>query len=128
MWFHFRQNNTGGSFTQNNDVDVNVFIEADTPEMANNKALDVGIYFDGVAKGRDCECCGDRWCEVDAWEKVDRVPPSYFKRDDLNKSIFYYKNGFKSYGKHMKVNFVVTASPIPVVAHQQEDYRRLELP
>ena len=23
--------------------------------------VDAGVYFDGVASGRDCECCGDRW-------------------------------------------------------------------
>ena len=32
---------------------------------ANTKACDIGIYFDGVANGADCECCGDRWRESD---------------------------------------------------------------
>ena len=25
------------------------------------KAYEIGLYFDGVKAGRDCECCGDRW-------------------------------------------------------------------
>ena len=127
MWFHFRQNNTGGSFIRNNDVEINVFIEADTPEIANYKALDVGIYFEGVSKGRDCDCCGDRWCEVDEWEKVDRIPPSYFKRDDLNKSIFYYKNGEKTYGKHLKIRSILTHVERPFVSPYTQESRRLEL-
>ena len=27
------------------------------------------IYFDGVEKGIDCECCGDRWDKIDISDK-----------------------------------------------------------
>ena len=27
------------------------------------------VYFDGVEKGIDCECCGDRWNKLDNYDK-----------------------------------------------------------
>jgi len=64
-WYEFRQNNSGGSFAIDNDVTVHVLIQADSTLEANCKARDIGIYFDGVSNGQDCECCGDRWYEAD---------------------------------------------------------------
>lgn len=63
MFFHFNQNNSGGFFEDNEAVCADVIIEADSPSDANRRAEDVGIYFNGCAGGRDCECCGDRWYE-----------------------------------------------------------------
>ena len=63
MFYTYSQNNSGGSF----DIDAEnglahyVIIEADSMEEANEKATSIGIYFDGVEDGMDCECCGDRW-------------------------------------------------------------------
>ena len=37
------------------------YIYALSKEAANRTAQDKGLYFDGVEKGIDCECCGDRW-------------------------------------------------------------------
>lgn len=37
------------------------------------------IYFDGVEKGLDCECCGDRWDEL--WE--DEATTEVFIFEDL---------------------------------------------
>ena len=62
-FFSFRQNNSGGSFDENEKLCQCVYIEAENSEEANEKALDLGIYFDGVEKGFDCECCGSRWYE-----------------------------------------------------------------
>jgi hypothetical protein len=64
-WYEFRQNNSGGSFAIDDDVTVYVLIQADSTKSANTKAEEVGIYFDGVGNGQDCECCGDRWYEAD---------------------------------------------------------------
>lgn len=64
--YKFRQNNSGGSFEQNDDVDINVFVEAIAAEEANRRAEDIGIYFNGCDKGWDCNCCGDRWNSI--WE------------------------------------------------------------
>lgn len=60
-FWHFRQNNSGGNFTQNNWLDVHVVIEAKSAAHANERAKKIGIYFDGVDEGIDCGCCGDRW-------------------------------------------------------------------
>lgn len=46
-WFHYDQNNSGGSF---GGPAINVWVEARSAEEAN-----------GIAEGHDCECCGDRW-------------------------------------------------------------------
>ena len=76
-YFHFSQNNSGGSFHVDDDVAHHVIIQAHTAEEANTRALDVGIYFDGCDDGRDCECCGDRWYRVYGYEKGDDKPMIY---------------------------------------------------
>jgi hypothetical protein len=60
-FWYFHQNNSGGSFIINEHVAELVIIEANSELDAIDKGMDVGIYFDGCAKGIDCECCGDRW-------------------------------------------------------------------
>ena len=59
--FQFRQNNSGGQFMGPKFV----VVKADDADQANQIAQDQGpVYFDGVADGRDCDCCGDRWYPV----------------------------------------------------------------
>lgn len=60
MFYNFRQNNSGGFLSGPQFV----IIEADSAEEANKIAEENDIYFDGVSKGFDCECCGDRWRRV----------------------------------------------------------------
>ncbi len=56
--FQYRQNNSGGRLIGPKFV----VIEADNAVEANDIAANSeSIYFDGVAKGIDCPCCGDRW-------------------------------------------------------------------
>lgn len=64
MFYLFVQNNSGGSFhiDAESGIGVNVAFEANSEEEAIERAQNV-IYFDGVNKGRDCPCCGDRWSE-----------------------------------------------------------------
>jgi hypothetical protein len=76
-WFTFRQNNSGGSFTVNNDVDTNVIVQAHNADEANELAQRVGIYFSGVADGIDCECCGDRWSTIWSNDEGTDVPSIY---------------------------------------------------
>jgi hypothetical protein len=66
MFYTFNQNNSGGSFIRNSErgIDEKVIIEATNADEANNKALQIGIYFNGVDSGADCPCCGDRWWPV----------------------------------------------------------------
>lgn len=73
MFYHFRQNNSGGYF---DDMPAHVFIEAENAEQANEDAIKLGIYFDGVRKGRDCECCGDRWYRT--FERIGMETPMLF--------------------------------------------------
>jgi hypothetical protein len=56
------------TFCQNNSFGVDygpakyVIVEAASAEEANQRAIEVeGVYFDGVASGIDCPCCGNRW-------------------------------------------------------------------
>ena len=50
-WFTFHQNNSGGKFVVDDDVDVNIIIQANYADEANELAQRVGIYFNGVADG-----------------------------------------------------------------------------
>ena len=75
-WFTFRQNNSGGLFTIDDTVDVNVIIQANCADEANELAQRVGIYFNGVDEGYDCECCGDRWYKV--WDSVGTDEPEIY--------------------------------------------------
>lgn len=63
MWFEYSQNNSGGSFDIQPQYGIGprVWIEAASGEDADERALNLGIYFDGCEKGYDCDCCGDRW-------------------------------------------------------------------
>jgi hypothetical protein len=72
-WFRFHQNNSGGShdIDHKKGIGPNVWVEADTPEEANEYAKSIGVYFDGVEKELDCECCGDRWYPVQDHDKID---------------------------------------------------------
>lgn len=63
MFLTFNQNNSGGRFEYYPDKGISryVIIEGDNKDEIIDTALDIGIYFNGVKAGRDCECCGDRW-------------------------------------------------------------------
>jgi hypothetical protein len=71
MFYEFRQNNSGGGFTIDEDrgLSVMVVVEADDLADANDRARRIGLYFNGCDTGRDCPCCGDRWYEV--WNDRD---------------------------------------------------------
>ena len=71
-WFNFNQNNSGGSFITNDSVCHRVFIEATDEGEATDKALSLGVYFNGVDEGEDCECCGGRWYEP--YDPVELLP------------------------------------------------------
>lgn len=63
-FFTFDQNNTGGTFIENDDLRRFVIIEAKNSARANSRAEAIGIYFDGCEDDIDCPCCGDRWYRV----------------------------------------------------------------
>jgi hypothetical protein len=70
-FYQWRQNNTGGSFITDGDLSRFVVIEAEDYAQAEEKALNLGIYYNGVDSERDCACCGDRWYEGDLVELED---------------------------------------------------------
>ena len=62
-FYEFIQNNTGGSFNTDSKLCHRLFIEADSVRDANDKAENLGCYWNGVKAGYDCKCCGDRWSQ-----------------------------------------------------------------
>jgi hypothetical protein len=75
MFYHYRQNNSYGCFVTDERLDQDVIIEASSPAEADKRAESLGIYFEGVRRGTDCSCCGDRWHR--AFETGDEVPSIY---------------------------------------------------
>ena len=72
----FRQNNSGGVFDYDNNLTETVIVEGTDYNDIIRRAGSLGIYFNGVDDGYDCECCGDRWYEP--WRnELDEVPSTY---------------------------------------------------
>lgn len=63
LFFCFAQNNSGGYYKRDAKAGISeyVIVEARSEVHAIERAEEIGIYFDGVADGHDCDCCGDRW-------------------------------------------------------------------
>lgn len=61
MFYEFDQNNSGGYFHNNEVICPHMIFQCDSEEEAIKLAEDKGLYWDGVEKGIDCPCCGDRW-------------------------------------------------------------------
>lgn len=71
-WYKFSQNNSGGKVKG----PLQVWVEAYDRDDANYFAEKEGtIYFDGVANGNDCSCCGDRWHRVESkYDEFSSLP------------------------------------------------------
>lgn len=103
-WWHFSQNNSGGSFDFDEDKGIthHVVIEALNKDQASARAQDLGIYFDGVREGMDCGCCGDRWHEP--WDdKGDDSPKVYDQPADKYETAF---------GQWMKEGYEIAVHPL----------------
>lgn len=92
-FYLYIQNNSGGFFVYDNYISPYVAIEKESDTEANKFAEKIGIYFDGVYKGEDCECCGDRW--IKANEKDPNNP---------NTLIFENINDLKDYVTNKEKN------------------------
>lgn len=81
MFYSYRQSNSGGIFDINheNGVEQFVIVEAPSADVANDIAENIGLYFDGVYRERDCPCCGDRWerCQDGRWSDARDEPMLY---------------------------------------------------
>ena len=71
-YFLLRQNNSFGLYK---GPAVYVIIGANTETEAQRLALKNDIYFDGVSKGIDCDCCGDRWYWPMSWDDSENWTP-----------------------------------------------------
>lgn len=91
-FFLFLQNNSGGGYTRTDKLDAGTVIEAHTAAEANGRAEALGIYFDGVSLGLDCDCCGDRWSPVGETEALtlDALDSEY---DWVTSKIVHYLDG-----------------------------------
>lgn len=86
-WYQYSQNNSGGEWM---GPAFEVYIEAHSPKNADNRAQCVGVHFDGVYRGSDCECCGDRWTRAtytspytpcrEVPEPITLTPSDYWER------------------------------------------------
>lgn len=89
MFYHFSQNNSGGSFHFNEEKGIthHVVIEADNTSDANAIAEGIGIYFDGHG---DCSCCGRRWSSAEEYDG-EEFPHVYREKvnDYVNNRYFY---------------------------------------
>jgi len=105
-FYEFNQNNSGGSFTVNDKVCHRVIIQAHSPSEARQKALDIGIYFDGCALGLDCSCCGDRWSDF-------MIEPINLKKNNLHTVSIYHSNDYdaEKRWKEMYGNYKITKKP-----------------
>lgn len=84
-FYTFYQSNPGGYFIKNDKVAEYVIIQAESSYEANDKAEEIGIYFDGIKKGLDCECCNDRWYRVSEWEGKDSINMSDYMKNKAYK-------------------------------------------
>jgi hypothetical protein len=78
-YYEFDQNNSGGRFDVDDErgIGPSVWIEAVDVAQASSRAEDIGIYFEGVREGRDCECCGDRWSRPWRDDGKDKPEPNF---------------------------------------------------
>lgn len=94
MFYTYRQNNSGGSFT---GPALYVIVEAKNQNYADFIAEnELGVYFNGIEQGLDCDCCGDRWDS--SWDGGKEVPSIY------SSSLAKYKKEAKSYNSRMYEN------------------------
>lgn len=107
MFYTFNQNNSGGRFVENERVRRYVIVEAGSADDANERATSIGVYFNGCASDRDCNCCGDRWYPVWEGTEGDEVPSVWevpvTLTKDVNKAnvVVYYKDGSRKYAQHI---------------------------
>lgn len=89
-FYEYNQNNSGGRFEVNKKLCHRIVIQAHNADEARDKALRLGIYFDGCSIGVDCSCCGDRW-----YETADETTLPYrygtFALKDAKESGYDYK-------------------------------------
>ena len=90
-FYEYDQNNSGGHFDVDEKVCHRLLIEADNLDAADEKAEELGCYWNGVSEGSDCPCCGDRWYSS-GWNMGIEFP---YKYSTINEKEI---ETYKSYG------------------------------
>ncbi len=92
MFYTFHQNNSGGSFVHDNTRGIAhyVIIEASNDDEANARAEEIGLYFEGVEDGIDCECCGDRWNRANNFYPDKTSKPMIYSKEAADSSEDYF--------------------------------------
>lgn len=85
-FFTYMQNNNGGYFDKK--YAQFIIIEAKNKFIANEKVLKIGLYFDGIKKGIDCSCCGNRWEPVINDNEGKETPLIFGKHPREHRSLF----------------------------------------
>ncbi len=96
MFFDFRQNPESGTIVHDDSVRHLVIIEAHSAAHANKRGLELGMYFDGLERGLDCECCGDRWYRAQARSGYETDPTELHPFPEATKQaniIVHYLDG-----------------------------------
>ncbi len=100
-WWVFDQNNSGGYFIQNEDVDHYVAIQALDAKHAMQRAEDI---FEDYSES--CECCGSRWYSwVDDSDGTD-IPEVYGTPYTATKKSYYRENMILHYIDGTKEKYV----------------------
>jgi hypothetical protein len=86
-WYTVNQNNSGGYFIQNEDVNQYVSVQARNPEEADLRLEDITENYSEY-----CSCCGGRWYWYDL-EGFDT--PTYYEGSPLfSEEPTHYRNEF----------------------------------
>ena len=105
-FFVYQQHNTGGSWVTTAALSKWVIIEAEDARQANSTAERIGMVFDGVEKGIDCACCGDRWYPArDDDQGISRMVTGEGRvkvmadRSSITDTTIYWHNGNQGFGQ-----------------------------
>lgn len=96
MFYTFTQNNSGGYFIQNEDVDAYLIVEGYSEKDIERRA---GKIVENYSEY--CPCCGERW-NISIFHKLDKEPMiygtpvyEYNSKYTNEKAIIHYLNGTK---------------------------------
>lgn len=91
-FFLFQQNNVRGKYIDNDDVAINIVVEAMNAEDATRKIEKITELYSDY-----CPCCGRRW-DTRAWDEEGKEDWKEFEKffeKPFNSVIVYYLDGRK---------------------------------
>lgn len=80
-WYPYRQNNSGGSFTEDQNQGPQVFIQAESAAGAWSMAQEMFDF-------EYCECCGERWYEAEEDDGQDEPTVYGVPVNEVTQSFF----------------------------------------